>query len=310
MTSLDPEYQLSVLRESIHRFSTRAFAFRLSNWSLEERSMLYGALDALQDASGAARSYRSLATVGNSQHVILCYGFLQALYVQQDAVVTITRALGLPVWRPSRDPDVGRIRNVRNRLCGHPALAENPGPRSSAIITSIGVNGFSGIIYFENDLQRVDVDVDQFSRANAVGLCKQLEEIEAHMKAVENEFKDRVGAPLVGALGPHFAYHLTKLVIDHTRPDEVLPVSPYVKWLRESADAIEQAISALGVGGQGFEYHLKMFRAGLDILAGIGDGTLQRPAAEYDLIYDGMRTHAAWLESFARDTDAELSLRD
>jgi hypothetical protein len=57
--------------------------------------MLYGAMDALLDAGTAAASFARSVSPDTGANILACYGFLQALYVQQDAVITLSRAVNL-----------------------------------------------------------------------------------------------------------------------------------------------------------------------------------------------------------------------
>src|SRR4029077_1522640 len=98
---------------------------RLEVWhNAEQRRLFYGATDAILDASNAASSYGGAIVADAGVNLLLCYGFLQALYVQQDAVWNLCKALGLR-WRPHDDAGLLRIRMLRNRLCGHPASADS-----------------------------------------------------------------------------------------------------------------------------------------------------------------------------------------
>jgi hypothetical protein len=84
--------------------------------------MFYGAADALLDASTAAAAFGRAVRKDSAIDLLVCYGFLQALYIQQDAVLTLSHAVGLR-WHPNDDPILRKIRDIRNRLTGHPAHA-------------------------------------------------------------------------------------------------------------------------------------------------------------------------------------------
>src|ERR1700754_1022321 len=126
----------STIRGRIHNKSHDYFAFSMNRWDRTKRSMFYGATDALSDTSNAAGNYEHAITPNMGSNLLACYGFLQALYIQQDAIITLSRAVGLN-WHPNGNERLRQIRDARNRLTGHPALAgerENPRRLSSAII--------------------------------------------------------------------------------------------------------------------------------------------------------------------------------
>jgi hypothetical protein len=145
---------LSDIRERLHNKSHDYFTFEYSRRERTSWRMFYGATDALLDASTAAAAFGRAVRGDSAVDLLVCYGFLQALYIQQDAVLTLSRAVGLK-WNPNDDPMLKGIRELRNRLTGHPAHAgerEKPRRLSSAIIVSrdIRPSSFSGYIYYED----------------------------------------------------------------------------------------------------------------------------------------------------------------
>ena len=140
--------------------------------------MFYGAMDALLDAGAAAASYSRAIAADPGANLLICYGFLQALFVQQDAVETLSRAVGLD-WRPNTDERLREIRDTRNRLSGHPARAgenERPPRFSSAIIPGHDINqkGFRGHVYYDDMIVVVNVDVSKLLNDNEARLLIQL----------------------------------------------------------------------------------------------------------------------------------------
>jgi hypothetical protein len=103
----------SAILEGIHEKAQEYLFFeRLSK---HKRNQFFGATDALFDtninASDYSVGFRSAPRAG----ILLCYGFLQVLYVQQDAVKTLADTLDIP-WKPEYDPELEKIRDVRNRF--------------------------------------------------------------------------------------------------------------------------------------------------------------------------------------------------
>ena len=146
--------------------------------------MFYGATDALADTVHAASNYESAISSNAGSNLLVCYGFLQALYVQQDAVITLSRALGLR-WHPNNHERLKQIREARNRLAGHPARAgerENPRRLSAAIIGyDITKLGFRGHVYFEDGFENIDIDVPAFRKDNEELLALQMQQVEKKM---------------------------------------------------------------------------------------------------------------------------------
>ena len=88
---------LSELRDRIHRKSHEYFVFDYTRREPAKWRMFYGAMDALVDAGAAAASYDHAVGTEIGVKLLACYGFLQALYVQQDAVLTLSRETFLEI---------------------------------------------------------------------------------------------------------------------------------------------------------------------------------------------------------------------
>lgn len=75
---------LSDIRARLHRKSHDYFTFEYSHRERTSWRMFYGATDALLDASMAARAFGQAVRGELAVDLLVCYGFLQALYIQQD----------------------------------------------------------------------------------------------------------------------------------------------------------------------------------------------------------------------------------
>jgi hypothetical protein len=113
-----------------------------------QRRLFLGAMDALLDATEAAASFQGAIGQNKWANLLACYGFLQALYVQQDAVSNVSKALRL-TWTPYEEERLVYIRDLRNRLCGHPA--------SAAKRTSSFVRNYTRTQYQSRKLRRGDI---------------------------------------------------------------------------------------------------------------------------------------------------------
>ena len=77
-------------------------------------------LDVIEDTELAINTYFNKKCGESAEECYLAvYGLLQALFVQQDAVINLCESLGIP--NPlNRYPQLGKIRKVRNDSVGHP----------------------------------------------------------------------------------------------------------------------------------------------------------------------------------------------
>src|SRR5258708_1972475 len=92
----------SAVRSRLHDKSHNYFFFALGRWDRARRNMFYGSTDALLDATQAAASYSKSVSGDTGANLLACYGFLQALYIQQDAVGVLSRSVELS-WKPEDD---------------------------------------------------------------------------------------------------------------------------------------------------------------------------------------------------------------
>lgn len=113
---------LSDIRDRIHRKSQEYFTLAYARRDKSRWRMFYGATDALLDASMAARAFGKAIRSDPPINLLICYGFLQAIYIQQDAVSILSEAVGIK-WNPNDNLTLREIRDTRNRLTGHPAFA-------------------------------------------------------------------------------------------------------------------------------------------------------------------------------------------
>lgn len=87
-------------------------------------NMVCSALDTIGDTQLAIREYLAgrISSTTNGETYLAIYGILQILYVQQDAVRDLGRAVDIPVELPA---ELRRIRNIRNAATGHPTNHQN-----------------------------------------------------------------------------------------------------------------------------------------------------------------------------------------
>jgi hypothetical protein len=275
--------------------------------------MFYGATDALADANYAASSYQSSVSANRGSNLLTCYGFLQALYVQQDAVITLSRALSLS-WHPSNNQRLKHIRDVRNRLAGHPALAgerETPRRLSAAIIglDSITSAGFQGHIYFEDGFESIDVNVASFRRDNEELLSRQMLEVERKMDEEEREFRQKESKQLLSRrFDSPFSYLMQRLWSDLTDDARVVQARSHAQQIQKIVIEFQDEIDHRGFSSEGIVHHIRLVLTGISLLEAILDGdhaTLERQD-EFDLIHDGVEKNVAKIIMYASEIDRKL----
>jgi hypothetical protein len=239
---------LSEIRERIVRKSREYFVF--DRMAHEKRNMFHGAMDALLDAGMAAASYGRAFSADTGVDLLICYGFLQAIYIQQDAVRTLCEALELK-WHPNDDEQLKKLREARNRLTGHPSKAGKRPNLSSAIIPyhDISKTGFRGHVYYTDDVDDIFVEASLFLKKNEENLANQMLVVEETMDRQEREFrrgqKDRkISASLEGS----FSYLLQRLHCDLSDNARVPQAQAHACMIRSIFGSLRQELNERGFG--------------------------------------------------------------
>lgn len=205
----------SAIRGLIYDHFHRYISFSIRRWRGTDRNRFAGGLDALHDTEEALWSLSGGLPKPEAAAKLAAYGFLQALYVQGDAVSEMETALGLPS-KALTQIDVIQIRDIRNRLVGHPARRERGKVRPSTGILSMlstadGVR-LEGAIYYDDGFETVSIDVHEYIRRMQEGLIPALSAVEVAMRAKEDAFRaSNREAPLLDLLDYDFGYSLGKI---------------------------------------------------------------------------------------------------
>ena len=114
--------RMEEIRKFINSTSPRKKEALLQNNAIW--NMLCSCMDIIEDLEYALESYlaENHENAETGRKYLLIFGALQALYVQQDAVKNLHKALDIPY---TRDPSIVEIREIRNDAAGHPTNRRN-----------------------------------------------------------------------------------------------------------------------------------------------------------------------------------------
>lgn len=167
------------MRSQIHQ-KWHDYEFHVLNrLDTPKRGKFYGATDGLLDVDDAFHGIEAGVRSGTPFRKLIGYGFLQALVIQQDAVAALNDVVLEEAWKPTAVGSLRRIRELRNRLSGHPVFADRSG-RTTSII-EVREHEIGGSIYgipdapfserFPNE-RFVDLIAE-----NALHLCPTMERV-------------------------------------------------------------------------------------------------------------------------------------
>jgi hypothetical protein len=275
--------------------------------------MFYGATDALLDASMAAAAFGKAVKGDVATDLLTCYGFLQALYIQQDAVWVLSRSVGL-AWHPNDNHKIKQIRDTRNRLTGHPSLAgEKTKPKrlSSAIISydAIKPSGFTGFIYYEDVMESVAIDVMTMLQENESQLVLQLRQIEVAMDNQERGFRsEQAKRPLGDHFGREFGYLVEKLRCDLCDTGSVIQAHTHVQMIQKILEILEKDLNTRGFISESLTYNLEHVSMALDFMALLmrKKKHSRSDQIKFDLIIDGFEKNLKHVQSTITEIDDRL----
>ena len=169
-------------------------------FSTPGRNAFYGATDALLDTHEALLSLEKGLPPGKEKLAV--YGLLQALFIQQDAVVMIEvlTSRGDPDKQPNdlhENPIFGPIRVLRNRVAGHPVYAGRAGGTAAIPLVrdpfylEAAIYGLAGGTHGE---QFPRFHIGELINQNAVGLLPILERSNLLLDQPNEVFKRLIDA--------------------------------------------------------------------------------------------------------------------
>nr|WP_313429757.1 hypothetical protein [Brevundimonas diminuta] len=258
---------LEEVRERLHRKANNYFLYELRRWDQSRWRLFFGAADALLDTQFALSDVAGGLPADRKHAILACYGYLQALYIQQDAVTLIWRALDIS-GDALADARVKKVRELRNRIAGHPARAEKLGGGkrpSSAIINLHDIEpatGFKAVIYYDDDMDVVDISFSDLLEENCFGLLESLLEAERVMIERETAFREiERASPLTTKFENGLSYILEKLRCgpEDSRRDMA------IRMLTSSVDELEVMLKARNFWYDASEYHIDAIRAGIEL---------------------------------------------
>lgn len=258
---------LEEVRERLHRKANNYFRYELRRWDQSRWRLFFGAADALLDTQFALSDVAGGLPADRKHAILACYGYLQALYIQQDAVTLIWRALDIS-GDALADARVKKVRELRNRIAGHPARAEKLGGGkrpSSAIINLHDIEpatGFKAVIYYDDDMDVVDISFSDLLEENCFGLLESLLKAERVMIERETAFREiERASPIATKFGNGLSYILEKLRCgpEDSRRDMA------IRMLKSSVDELEVMLKARNFWYDASEYHIGAIRAGIEL---------------------------------------------
>lgn len=176
-------------------------------------NQLCSSLDVIEDCDLAMDAYINGEFGENDgEKYLRLYGVLQALFVQQDAVVTLCESLGLSNNLTSH-PKLREIRDVRNDSIGHPTKRGNSKSYHFISRDNITKSRFQLISdYGNNQTTFRDISVIDLLREQRKYLSEILKNVINVLKAEEKAYKEKFKMEKLETVFPNnFLYYIEKV---------------------------------------------------------------------------------------------------
>jgi hypothetical protein len=278
-------------------------------------SQLCSSLDVIEDTEDAITAYKENDFgEGKPSHYLAVYGLLQAIYVQQDAVINLCEALGIKD-KINNYPKLIEIREIRNDTVGHPTKRDQKKGKPTSYHhisqTTLIKSGFTLASYFSDgsdvrfrDIKTSELIIEQNRFISAI-LATLINNLEAEEKAHKEKFRME---KLLEIFPKTLGYHLEKLSEGVFRDD-------YAEFADRNLDLIIDIVKnfreAVGRRNMDFYEHLQdeyelIEHATTNLRKYyLGKNEVENPAARIYVIF--LKHQIDELKAYAREIDDEYA---
>ena len=214
---------------------------------------LCSCLDVIGDTELAFHEYGSLSDQASpGLSYILVYGFLQALFLQQDAVRYLHEALHLPY---RANPLLREIREIRNDAVGHPTKRDRPkgGTRFCSISrASISKRGFQVVARTPGEWPPTFrfVKLQDLVETQHQQLRRALETLLDALRREEMEHREKFKDDKLSAIFPPVIHYYFEKVYESTHGTNSSEYGTiHVDLIREIVEKFKAALAQRGIAG-------------------------------------------------------------
>lgn len=276
-------------------------------------SQLCSSLDVIEDTEEAITAYVAKEFGESiSAHYLAVYGLLQAIYVQQDAVISLCEALGIKE-KINNYPKLKEIREIRNDTIGHPTKRDQRKPVSYHHISRITLDqsGFKLISYFADGspVQIRDIDISgliiEQRKFISTILATLINNLDAEEKAHKARFRME---KLVDIFHPTLGYNFEKIFEGIFRDD-------YAKFAAVNLELVKETVSRFreAIGRRNMEFYetlqdeYELIEYAITHLDNYYRGIpgIEKPAAQIYAAF--LQNQVDHLEAYAREIDDEYA---
>lgn len=223
------------------------------------------------------------------------------------------KALGLPSTALA-EPDVHEIRELRNRLVGHPARRDRTARPSTAILSMMQIAGgqkLEGGIYYDDGFEIVSIDVPDFICRMREGLVPALLLIEQAMIDRETTLRTAESRkPLVDLLDYDFTYSLGKIASAARDIDRIPLAMHEMRSIQEHLQKAKAELEDRAFLTEGPLWALATIQGGTTLLARLAassEALGEVSESEWDVVVKGIASAVDELRTLLGALDEQLN---
>jgi hypothetical protein len=212
-------------------------------------NQLCSSLDVIGDSDLAISAYiNSEFGTDDGEKYLRLYGVLQALFLQQDAVINLCESLGLPNNLTSHTK-LKEIRDIRNDSIGHPTKRGNYKSYHFISRVTIAKSGFQLISdYGNNKTTFKDISVIALIEEQRKYLSEILKKVINVLKAEEKAHKERFKMEKLEAVFPDtFSYYIEKIFENIGKSEHAQLGLMHVELVKEVMDKLKESLRKRGI---------------------------------------------------------------
>lgn len=205
-------------------------------------------LDVFEDTELAIQHYLENNSIGDDGvNYLTVYGVLQSLFLQQDAIEHLSKALDL---KYQNNPKLQNIRNIRNDSIGHPTNRKNKYFISISRPT-LSTKGFEYIIRTPDKPSKfVSVYLPDLITEQRVTVDKILNNLQDYLSNKKELYKESYKmSKLSDLFHAHIPYFFEKIVEGFTHSHEKKFGAVHVKMIREIFVKFKNELDSKGLKG-------------------------------------------------------------
>ena len=278
-------------------------------------NQLCSSLDVIEDSDLAIDTYiNSEFAEENGEKYLRLYGVLQALFLQQHAVINLCESLGFSD-NITAHPKLKRIRNVRNDSTGHPTKRGNYGSYHFISRASMTKSGFQLMsVYKNNKTTFENIPIIDLIKDQRTYLSKELKKIVDFLKIEEKKHKERFKMEKLENIFSS-RYHISKIFEGISKPKYAVMSEIHLQQIKDVMDKFKKSLQKRGIEIETYdsikslyellEYPLKKLELYFKKLI-----KKEKPAIDDKTAYifaDFIERHLSELKEIAKEIDTEYS---